>query len=195
MSFSLLDLHRSVAMAQPAAPTPTPVEEPVAAVADEPIASEEFEFVLGRRQVAGLSFVSIVALMVCVAIAYLAGKSTVPKPATPAPVVIQSVTPAPIVKPQPVIPGKPAPVAAEAPLFADPVNGLVYIQMGAVEKGIAVIFAEGLRKRGLPGFVAPGPTPTVFRVLIGPLPDAASFVKAKDMVDKIGLSTFARKYP
>ena len=57
----------------------------------------------------------------------------------------------------------------EAPLFAEPKAGSVYIQMGAVEKGVSVIFAEGLRKRGLPAFVAPGPSEKIFRVLIGPL--------------------------
>jgi cell division septation protein DedD len=67
--------------------------------------------------------------------------------------------------------------------------------MGAVDKGVAVIFAEGLRKKGFTAFVAPGPNEKIFRVLIGPLPDPASYAKAKDGVDKIGLSTFARKFP
>jgi cell division septation protein DedD len=83
----------------------------------------------------------------------------------------------------------------ELPLFAEPKAGQVYIQMGAVEKGVSVIFAEGLRKRGLPSFVAPGPSEKIFRVLIGPLPDPAAYMKAKDAVDQIGLATFARKFP
>jgi cell division septation protein DedD len=66
--------------------------------------------------------------------------------------------------------------------------------MGAVEKGVAVIFAEGLRKRGLPSFVAPGPNERIFRVLIGPFPDQAAYQHAKDTVEQIGLSTFARRY-
>ena len=49
--------------------------------------------------------------------------------------------------------------------------------------------------RGLPAFVAPGPNEKIFRVLIGPLPDPAAYLKAKEKVDEIGLSTFARKYP
>ena len=67
--------------------------------------------------------------------------------------------------------------------------------MGAVEKGVAVIFAEGLRKHGLTSFVAPGPSEKIFRVLIGPLADPQAYVKAKDVVDQIGLSTFARRFP
>jgi len=154
---------------------------------------QEFEFVLGRRQIASLLFVATVVLMICVAISYLAGKSIsakAPAAAQAAPVVvIREPEPPPIVLNQ-----EPAPVV-ETPLFSNPKNGSVYIQMGAVEKGVAVIFAEGLRKHGLTAFVAPGPNDKIFRVLIGPLPDPAAYIKAKDTVDKIGLATFARKFP
>jgi cell division septation protein DedD len=159
---------------------------------DEPIAEpQEFEFVLGRRQIASLLFVFSVILMICVAASYVAGKAMAPKvvPAAPAPVAAREPEPPPIVLYQ-----ETAPVS-EGPLYSEPKAGSVYIQMGAVEKGVSVIFAEGLRKRGLPAFVAPGPTDKIFRVLIGPLPDPAAYLKAKDTVDKIGLSTFARRFP
>jgi len=151
---------------------------------------QEFEFVLGRRQIASLLFVSIVILMICVAVSYLVGKSMSPKTsAVPAAVAAREPEPPPIVMYQEPVPVK------EPPLFAEPKAGSVYIQMGAVEKGVAVIFAEGLRKRGMASFVAPGPSEKIFRVLIGPLPDPAAYVRAKEMVDQIGLSTFARKFP
>lgn len=157
---------------------------------EEPVeAPQEFEFVLGWRQIASLLFVATVVLMICVAVSYLAGKSMSAKAPVVAATEVREPDPPPIVLNQ-----EPAPVV-EAPLFADPKNGSVYIQMGAVEKGVAVIFAEGLRKRGLAAFVAPGPSDKIFRVLIGPLADAAAYVKAKDTVDKIGLATFARKFP
>jgi cell division septation protein DedD len=47
----------------------------------------------------------------------------------------------------------------------------------------------------LAAFVAPGPSEKIFRVLIGPLADPAAYMKAKETVDQIGLSTFARKFP
>lgn len=179
---SILDLHGRLDKA----------EEP-SEVAPEFVAeSTEFEFVLGRRQIASLLFVATVVLMICVAISYLAGKSMSAKAPAVAPaatVVVREPDPPPIVLNQ-----EPAP-AVEAPLFADPKNGSVYIQMGAVEKGVSVIFAEGLRRHGLAAFVAPGPSEKIFRVLIGPLPDPAAYVKAKDTVDKIGLATFARRFP
>jgi cell division septation protein DedD len=156
-------------------------------------APQEFEFVLGQRQIASLLFVATVVLMICVAIAYLAGKSMSAKAPAPLPaipeVVVREPDPPPIVLNQ-----EPVPVV-EPPLFATPKNGLIYIQMGAVEKGVSVIFAEGLRKHGLAAFVAPGPTEKIFRVLIGPLADPAAYAKAQDTVDRIGLATFVRRFP
>jgi len=168
------------------------VENPAPAPAMEPVsAPQEFEFVLGRRQVASLLFVFSIVLMICVAASYVAGKTMAPKEtaaaSAPETVAAREPEPPPIILNQ-----EPAP---ELPLFADPKAGSVYIQMGAVEKGVAVIFAEGLRKHGLNAFVGPGPSEKIFRVLIGPLPDPQSYVKAKDVVDRIGLATFARRFP
>jgi hypothetical protein len=169
-----------------------PAEETAPAAATEPAAApQEFEFVLGRRQVASLLFVFSIILMICVAASYVAGKAmsprTVAAAAAPEAIVVREPEPPPIVLNQEPVP--------EAPVFADPKAGSVYIQMGAVEKGVAVIFAEGLRKHGLPAFVGPGPSEKIFRVLIGPLADPPAYMKAKDVVDQIGLSTFARRFP
>jgi len=157
---------------------------------EEPAAEpQEFEFVLGRRQIASLLFVSSIVLMICVALSYMVGRSMSPKAPSAAPMTVAAAQPEP---PPIVLNQEPAP---EAPIFADAKAGSIYIQMGAVEKGVSVIFAEGLRKHGLNAFVAPGPNEKIFRVLIGPLPDPAAYVKAKETVDRIGLSTFARKFP
>jgi len=163
----------------------------------------EFEIVLGHRQVASLLFVATVVVVVFSALSYLGGKALSPKnvAAAPAPVpapVNVLPPPAPVTQPAvvtaPEVP-QPAPaVATEPPLFAEPITGAVYIQIGALEEGISVVLAEGLRKHGLDAFVAPGPSDKVFRVLIGPLPDPASFERAKNAVDQLGLRNFARKY-
>jgi cell division septation protein DedD len=84
---------------------------------------------------------------------------------------------------------KPAPS-----LFAEPETGKVYIQIGAVERGMAMLLAEGLRSHGFDSFVAPGPNDKLFRVLIGPLPDAAAFRQAMVTVNALDLASFARKY-
>jgi hypothetical protein len=193
--FSILDLKHQ----EPAAPPPVEeekLESPVEAVETPPDKPEdsEYEYILGRRQIASLLFVSTIVLMVCIAVSYLAGKAMGPKTvaAAPPPTVAAASAQREPEPPPIILNQEPAP---EAPLFAEPKNGSVYIQMGAVEKGVAVIFAEGLRKRGLDAFVAPGPSEKIFRVLIGPLPDPPAYLKAKEVVDKIGLSTFARRFP
>jgi len=167
--------------------------------------SAEYEIVLGRRQIASLLFVAIVLAVVFSAVSYLAGRGAAPKPMKlpPAPPVVAAPVqaPAPVIEatttvlpPEPVIPATKNDAKMEAPIFADPTIGAVYLQMGAVEKGMAVIFAEGLRKHGFDAFVAPGPSEKIFRVLIGPLPDPDSFLRAKAAVDAIDLGTFARRY-
>jgi hypothetical protein len=209
---------------------------------------EEFEIVLGRRQIASVLFVATVILALFSAVSYLAGKSISPKKAvpemstvpaatvpavssraaevsTPVPTVptvpavpmidasIALSAPLPAVKPAigvakspaqnahtiSVAPRSVAPavlpeVSTDAPIFAEPVVGAMYLQMGAVDKGAAAIFAEGLRKRGLPSFVASGPNATLFRVLIGPLRDAAAYTRTKDALDRMGVNTFGRTY-
>ena len=162
-------------------------------IAEPAVEKPEFELVVGRRQIASLLFVSTVLVMICVAAAYMAGKAMSGK--VPAPAASPVAAAASVVR-EPDAPPinlnqEPAP---EPPLFAEPKNGSVYIQIGAVEKGIALVLAEGLRKRGFQSFVAPGPNEKIFRVLIGPLPDPASYMKAKEKVDQIGLATFARRF-
>jgi cell division septation protein DedD len=171
----------------------------------------DYELVLGRGQIASVLFVAIVILVVFSAISYLAGKWSVPHKASATPpetVVLEQlpvfpqtpVVPATATVVPPASPIEPPVTAAapesgqEPPLFDDPVKGAVYLQMGAVEQGIAVIFVEGLRRRGFRSFAAPGPNEKIFRVLIGPIPDPKAFTQAKEAVDQIGLATFARKY-
>lgn len=170
-----------------------PVEETLeAGTAGE---TADYEIVMGRRQIASVLFLGTVILVAFSAASYLAGKSTAP----PKTVVVTVPAPAPAIIPvaAPVVPApvaeKPKPQSApEAPLFGDAKPGSLYIQLGAVEKGVAIIMAEGLRKEGLNAFVAPGPNDRIFRVLIGPL-DGDGYKKAKDAVDSLGLMQFARK--
>jgi hypothetical protein len=82
----------------------------------------------------------------------------------------------------------------EPPIFAQPQPGALYLQMGAVDKGVGIVLAEGLRKHGFTAFVAPGPSEKIFRVLIGPLANLDAYKRAKAEVDAIDLNTFARRY-
>jgi cell division septation protein DedD len=197
---------------------------------------EEFEIVLGRRQIASVLFVATVILAIFSAVSYLAGKSISPKkimtgmPVPAAAALAESMpsqippgtstldatialpappsTVAPLTEPAKSVglntsAKSPSPVAAntptkeipmDAPMFAEPIAGAMYLQMGAVGKGAAAIFAEGLRKHGFQAFVAGGPSESIYRVLIGPLRDTAAYTRAKDELDRIGVNTFGRKY-
>lgn len=167
-------------------------KDPEPLAESEPEQPEEFEIVLGRTQIASVLFVATVIVVTFSAISYLAGKSISPKPVAAAAPAIAA-APAPVPAPAPVVAAKALePSKPDAPLFADPKNGLLYIQLGAVEKGMAIVITEGLRKRSLDAFVAPGPNEHIFRVLIGPL-DAAGYQKAKETIEGLGLTSFAKK--
>lgn len=174
---------------------------------------EEFEIVMGRRQVASVLFVATVVVAVFSGVAYLAGKSIAAKRAPGAAQAVVTNTAAKAAVHEAPIPLldativsqtaaaaelTPLPVYSEppgdAPLFADPQIGATYIQMAAVERGIAAIFADGLRRHGFSSFVAPGPSDKMYRVLIGPLKNNAEYTRVKETLDQIGLTTFARKY-
>jgi cell division septation protein DedD len=176
---------------------------------------EEFELVVGRRQLAAITFLALVALAVCGGASYLAGKALSARDESAQPVIRLEAANAPLPAPgtdplpatPPVSPSVPtieatilrlpaasARKSAEAPLFANPNPQAIYIQVGAVEKGVATVIAEGLRQHALDSFVSAGPTGKTFRVLIGPFPDAEAYQKARNIVDQIGLASFARRY-
>jgi hypothetical protein len=191
---------RAPAVAPADAPHPDAVSHAVSH-ADEDFA--DFEIVVGRRQIAGASLVAIVLLAVFSGVFYLIGKSMGPAAAvaaTPAPVVQAPVGQVPVTQTAPTTPS-PVPQAivaepaiATAPVFAAAIPGKVYLQVGAIEKGLAGIWAEGLRTHGLDAFVAPGPSDKEWRVLIGPMPDPKAFQRAKDTLDRLGVLTFGRRY-
>jgi len=202
----MISLLHADAPVQKAAKPPKPAPPPPAPVTVENAPAEfepEFEIVMGRRQIASVALLVVVAVAGFSGVSYLVGRSLGPRPIVAAPVVQAATllvpTPAPVPAPEP----KPAPAAAlvapavevsTAPIYADPVQGLVYIQVGAVEKGVSTIWAEGLRTHGLNAFVAPGPNEKIFRVLVGPLPTPDSYTHTKQVLDSIGLNTFGKKY-
>ena len=158
-----------------------------------PAEKQEFEIVLGRLQVASVLFVITVVLVIFSAASYLAGKASAPRVVETAPQpVVQTQTPAPVL--EATITKQPEPPKREPPVFNEPVNGAIYLQMGAVDEGIAMLLVEGLRKRGFQSFAATGPNDKIFRVLIGPLPSQDAYNEARDAISKIGVITFVRKY-
>src|SRR5579863_4957650 len=160
----------------------------------------EFEFVLGRRQMASVGLVLTVLVAVFSGVSYTIGKTMSPAPAASAAAVVVA-PPAPVEPvpaPLPVVEATiaPAPLplgTSGGPLFAEPVPGAIYLQIGAVEKGVAQLWAEGLRTHGLHAFVASGPNEKIFRILVGPFPDQPAYQAAKKIVDDLTLANFAKR--
>ncbi len=128
---------------------------------------EEFEFVVGTRQLAGLAFVAIAAIALFSAISYMTGKAASEIAPEPVPS-LQVKLPQP---PPPQLsvgdqfaayaaslpakqPEKPTAGLPQGPLVGEPQAGMTYIQMAAVEKAVAGVFVEGLRTHGLSSFAA-----------------------------------------
>jgi len=87
-------------------------------------------------------------------------------------------------KPEPV---KQPPPVAPAPTGGLPQAGATYLQVAAVDRAGADILAETLRKKSLPAMVAPGPSPTLFRVLVGPFKDKEERARLTGELEAIGL--------
>lgn len=176
---------------------------------DSPSSEEEYEIVMGRRQMASLAFLVLVLIAVCSGAAYIAGKAS----ATGEVVAAVTVRGAPAAAPVPatIPPDPPAPVIPDAEmkqaaakaaasttddsqLFAEPIPGARYFQVGAVDRGVALILTEGLRTRGFNGFIASGPKENIYRVLVGPLRTSEEYQAVKEAVDRMGVNSFPRVF-
>jgi cell division septation protein DedD len=88
---------------------------------------------------------------------------------------------------------KDVPTTSKNPLFANPQQGALYLQMGALDKNMSAIVAEGLRERGYNSFVAPGPSEKLFRVLIGPFASQDEYKRMKTETDTIDVNALAHE--
>lgn len=75
-----------------------------------------------------------------------------------------------------------------------PHGGERYIQVGAFNLSATRRFVQDLRSNKLEPLVAPGPTPEIMRVLIGPFDNLAALNERKAQLQAEGLDTFVREY-
>lgn len=180
--------------------------------------SAEFELVLGKRQIASLSFLVIVLIGVFSTVAYVGGRAIERRT-----VLAASRSTAPQAKPEPIraqiLPAEAVVVAgnlttvdnsahqpsagpadAKAPVAGTNsggrgvVAGQMYLQIAATDRAGAEEFADRLKKKGFRAIIAPGPTPSTFRVLVGPFPDAASLAQTKADLEAAGHTSFIRRW-
>jgi hypothetical protein len=171
-------------------------------------APQEFALILGVRQIASVGVLLVLAVGTISGFSYVAGRTVSAK--APAPVVAKALTPspAPAASNQPTKATSPAPTkaaadcpppppaAARTPLATirtEVVPGALYYQLLSVERGIAEVFVEGLAVRGFSGVVAAGATPTVARVVVGPVePGDPQHIREK--LAALGFTPFGRKF-
>jgi cell division septation protein DedD len=81
----------------------------------------------------------------------------------------------------------------QVPMIA-PQAGQRYLQIGALNLEAARRYVKRLGQANLEPHVAPGPTPELLRVLIGPFADQDSLIRAQNELERAGIENFARKY-
>ncbi|MGE5570683.1 MAG: SPOR domain-containing protein [Rhodospirillales bacterium] len=97
-------------------------------------------------------------------------------------------------------PPAPQPVqAAQKPAGPlPPAPGQTFLQVGAVKRPEAEVIVDVLKKRGFSAQVAPvvagQPDDALWRVLVGPVPDAATLAKTRADLQNAGFPVIVRKY-
>ncbi len=75
------------------------------------------------------------------------------------------------------------------------IPGDTYLQIAAVDRGMAQVLVEVLRKKGFQAELAAGPTEDIFRVIVGPAKDADTLARMKADLQAAGFTSFTRKTP
>jgi cell division septation protein DedD len=178
----------------------------------------EFELVLGNKQLLSVFFLVVVLLGVFFTMGYIVGRNSTPllaaeQPTADAPPLVIDTraqeTPA---KVSPSSPGEVAfnpPASAQQPATAaepepsapqgllEPRSGERYLQVLATARTEADLIAESLRKKGYRAHVTTSPSPTLFRVLVGPFTEdqTAELSKTRDALVGAGFNRpIMRKY-
>ena len=183
--------------------------------------SNEFELVLGNKQLLSVFFIVIMLLAVFFTMGYTLGRNSAPvetnrrttdqpyerqnapsaMPATSNTTKREAAPLAETAKDEtkPVAAPKaeqtsPKPIEIPPVTVTQPSAGQTYLQVLAVAKPEADVLAEVLAKKGFRALVAPGPNEKVYRVLVGPAKDASDAGKLKTDLEAAGFKPFIKKY-
>ena len=99
------------------------------------------------------------------------------------------------VRPAPTPKSAPAPVvSAKGFTVITPLAGEQYLQIAAVSPHMVLTYVDTLRASNLDAIVAPGPTPDLLRILVGPFQDRDSMEKLRAQLVTAGRSPIVRIY-
>jgi hypothetical protein len=176
------------------------------------------ELALGQRQLAAIGFLVCLVLGCVATVAYLAGRVTSPAAATragaPEPQPRAAVLPAtakpaasshveqlivvePVAQPLPataVLPAEKAKVPELKPVAEALLAGNTFWQVAATDRGMAEVTCEVLTRKGLPALLSDGPSPGIFRVLVGPIKTTDETNRYKAVLDEAQFHPFIKKY-
>ena len=80
------------------------------------------------------------------------------------------------------------------PLSERPVRDGSYLQLMALDRGLAEVLVEALRRKGFQALLTSGPTENIFRVLVGPANGDAALARVKADLQAEGFASFVRRY-
>src|SRR5260370_21605127 len=137
----------------------------------EPQTENKFEMVLTHRQVTVILLLLLIVMGLVATMAYVAGQSVSAnhyedsaKRARPK-VIVPMLTP----RTAPTRPPEPAITDISSMTVEEPPKGGIYLQVGSVDKAVALAFQEFLARRGISAHDATRAARTAFRVLGGHL--------------------------
>ncbi len=174
----------------------------------------EYELVLGNRQLLSAFFIIVILFGVFFTMGYVVGRNSAPASAATSPPAQEAKAP-PETKPVETRPVSPPQKAEPAPRAKPPARpaekrsiasdtsagtvavtpgpGKMYLQVMAVGQPQAGAVVDTLKQKGLPALLAPGPSASVFRVLVGPYADTAALGKAKADLENAGFRPIVRR--
>jgi len=136
-----------------------------------------------RRRVY-MGFAAIVAVGLALAGLYIGGRLFArPKPLQEPLVVAAVAHPAPL----------PAEAASVSTLIT-PQVGEKYLQLAALGPGCTERYVKELEAKGIHVSVAPGPSETIHRVVVGPFADRSELERQRDVLEAAGIQSMLRIY-
>jgi cell division septation protein DedD len=118
------------------------------------------------------------------------------KPVPEAPPSASAPTATVITEPVVIEPEKPKPATEAAPIWnaIEPQSGELYLQLATMGPNSTNEYLKILDGKGIHPRIAPGPTETLHRLVIGPYPDKTALEKEQQELEAAGIQFIARRY-
>jgi hypothetical protein len=96
--------------------------------------------------------------------------------------------------PKPAVPAT-APALIPTPAVLEEVlPNRMYLQVGSLDKNVAEILTQGLRIKGIPATIAPGVTPLLSRIIVGPFQTNTEMGVVQKQLSELGFTPFPRQF-